>query len=275
MTKKLHVHSYQPGTPGGPTLVLLHGFPVDHRMFDSMAEHISARVRVLGIDLPGLGESRGILPPTASMEVSAELVMNSFTPEQGSPVVIAGLSMGGYVAQAIAARYGQEIAGLILLDTRMNADTQGARENRLKIAQQAFESGTSEVVAAMALTTLAASTRQERPEIVEYMQGLIEDQTGGGVSWSQRAMATRPDRSEVIAGLHQEVLVIVGTHDEISPPEVMTQIAHTAQHGLVEIIPDAGHMTPVEQPVAVAQHINTYLDRVVPQAVAAPVTPQS
>lgn len=88
-------------------------------------------------------------------------------------------------------------------------------------------------------------------------------------------MATRPDRSEVIAGLHQEVLVIVGIHDEISPPEVMSQIAHTAQHGLVEIIPDAGHMTPVEQPVAVAQHINTYLDRVVPQAASTPVTPQS
>lgn len=271
MTKKLHVHEYQPGSHGGPTLVLLHGFPVDHRMFDAMAEHICDRTRVLGIDLPGLGESRGILPPTASMETSAELVMNSFEPAPGSPVIIAGLSMGGYVAQAIAARYSDDIAGFILLDTRMNADTEGARENRLKVAHQALESGSSEVVAAMALTTLAPSTRQGRPEVVEYMQRLIEDQTGGGVAWSQRAMAARPDRTEVIAGLHQEILVIVGEQDEISPPEVMTQIAHTAQRGLVEVISDAGHMTPVEQPGVVAQRINTYLDRVVPQE---PVDPK-
>lgn len=264
MTKKLHVHEYQPGLPGGPTLVLLHGFPVDHRMFDAMAEHISGRARVLGIDLPGLGESRGILPATASMETSAELVMNSFTAELGSPVVIAGLSMGGYVAQAIAARYSEDIAGFILLDTRMNADTEGARENRLKVAQQAFESGSSEVVATMALNTLAPITRQDRPQIVEYMQGLIEDQTGGGVAWSQRAMAARPDRSGVIAGLRHEILVIVGEQDEISPPEVMTEIAHTARRGLVEIVSDAGHMTPVEQPAVVAQHINTYLERVFP-----------
>ncbi len=265
MTKKLHVHEYQPGTSGGPTLVLLHGFPVDHRMFDAMAEHISDRTRVLGVDLPGLGESRGILPATTSMEESAKLVMDSFTPSPQSPVIIAGLSMGGYVAQAIAAHYGKHIAGLILLDTRMTADTTGARENRLKVAQQALESGSSEVVAAMALNTLAPSTRQERPEVVEYMQDLIGDQTGGGVAWSQRAMAARPDRTEVIAGLSQELLVIVGDHDEISPPDVMTEIARTAQRGLIEIISDAGHMTPVEQPAAVAQHINVYLDRVAPE----------
>lgn len=264
MAKKLHVHEYQPGQADGPTLVLLHGFPVDHRMFDRMATYLTPRARVLGVDLPGLGESRKFLPDNASMQASARSVMESLEISAASPLVVAGLSMGGYVAQAIAAEFGDHLAGLILLDTRMTADAPVARENRLKVAATALEQGSSEIVAGMALATLGAESRGNRPELVEFMQDLIADQTGAGVAWSQRAMADRVDQTTTISNFAGEMLVIAGDQDEISPPDVMAEIARAARHGLFEIVADAGHMTPVEQPAAVAHLINTYLDRVVP-----------
>lgn len=257
---RLHVHEFAAGHEGGPTLVLLHGFPVDHRMFTQMAQHITPGTRVLGVDLPGLGQSRKILPQEPSMEASADLVMASIG-EVSGPLVVAGLSMGGYVALALAARFSQRLDGLILLDTRTNADAPLARENRLKVAQRALDEGSSEVVAAMATSTLAPVTVQERPDVVEFMSTLIEEQTGAGVAWSQRAMAARVDRAHAVAEFTHEVLVIVGEADGISSPEVMAQIAHLAPHGRLEIIAGAGHMAPVEQPASVAHHINEYLAR--------------
>lgn len=264
MANQLHVHEYQRGQEGGPTLVLLHGFPVDHRMFDPLAEHLTERARVLGVDLPGLGKSRKVLPEDASMAASAQAVMQSVPTGTSSPLIIAGLSMGGYVAQAIAAEFEDQLAGMILLDTRMTADAPAARENRLKIAATALEQGSSEVVAGMALATLSPDSRSGRPELVELMQELIAEQTGAGVAWSQRAMAARTDHTATVSAFPHELLVIVGALDEISPSEVMAEIAHTAPHGLLETVANAGHMSALEQPTAVAALINAYLARVAP-----------
>src|SRR5690554_8226288 len=94
----LSVTEYHAGTGAG-TLVLLHGFPVDRRMWDSMASLVDASWRVLGVDLPGLGASAAVLPEPASMAGSAQAVREALQGRSvsGAPVVFAGLSMGGYV----------------------------------------------------------------------------------------------------------------------------------------------------------------------------------
>ncbi len=233
-------------------------------MFNAMAGHLDPRARVLAVDLPGLGGSREVLPEVATLDESARLVLAAINGRVRGPLIVAGLSMGGYVAQAIAARAPGQLAGLILLDTRMTADQPGAAKNRLEVASRARAEGSSEVVAPMAQATLAPDTRANRPDVVEFMESLIADQTGAGVAWSQVAMSVRPDRADVIAHLDCELLVIVGEADEISPVDVMTELARTAQRAVVEVVPDAGHMTPVEQPAAVAKLINAFLTRVSP-----------
>lgn len=256
----LNVTEYHCGTGAG-TLVLLHGFPVDSRMWDATASLLDAAWHVIGIDLPGLGRSADVLPETPSMDASAGQVHEALGGHvtAGNPLVLAGLSMGGYVAQSYVRQYPGELAGLVLLDTRATADTDDARTNRLKIADESEKLGTSAPVAGMATGTLSQSNAAERPELVAMMTRMIESQRASGVAWSQRAMAARGDSTEVLSALDIPALIVVGEDDHVSPVDVMTDIAGSMKHASLKIIPDAGHMSPVEQPDLVAEAINQFL----------------
>jgi len=270
MPEQLSIVEYHSGRPAGAphgTLVLLHGFPVDHRMWDACARHLSAYWRVIALDLPGLGNSPVPSGPV-SINESARLVAQriaAVAPMHGvpgsSPIVVAGLSMGGYVAQALVRLYPTMFDGLILLDTRVTADGDAARENRLRIASAAEEVGSSDPVLGMATSTLSPETVENRPDVVEFMEDLIRSQSASGVAWSQRAMAARVDSSALIARYTNPALIVVGEDDAVSPPEVMEQIARTMPVSHCEVIAHAGHMTPVEQPEAVARAINAFLAR--------------
>ena len=263
MSHALHVTQYNQGSGAG-TLVLLHGFPVDHRMWDSAAPLLDDAWQVLAVDLPGLGQSAQVLPPEPSMEASATLVIEAIDAHRSAtdttgPIVLAGLSMGGYVAQAILREHPAWAQAVVLLDTRVTPDLQETHENRLRVAAQAEADGTPNVVLPMATSTLAPQTAESRPEIVELMQGLISSQSAAGVAWSQRAMAVRPDSTEVIAELDLPLLCIVGKEDSVSPQDVMAAIAATSRHGELVVIEGAGHMSPVEQPQAVADAMSAFL----------------
>lgn len=260
MNESLHVTEYNPGNGAG-TLVLLHGFPVDHRMWDACAPFVSAEWRVLGVDLPGLGESpipEGEPSLDQSAGLVAEVIVGLKGPDSG-PLICAGLSMGGYVAQAIMRVNPDLLDGVVLLDTRVTADAAGPRENRFKVAAEVERLGSSEPVMGMATATLSEETVEERPDIVEFMQTLIRSQSAAGVAWSQRAMASREDSTEVVKAFAKPTLIIVGEDDTISPPDVMMQIARLVPGARAEVIAHAGHMSPVEQPAAVAEVINTFL----------------
>lgn len=259
----LHVTQFQAGSGEG-TLVLLHGFPVDSRMWAPMSAEIDPGWQVLGVDLPGLGGSFDTLPESPSIAVAAELVRESVAPyiAEIAPVVYGGLSMGGYVLFEVLQRFHKDIAGAIFLDTRVNADDQETAAKRLKIADDALASGNAEVVLGMASGTLSESNVHARPELVEFMKSLIETQTGEGIAWSQRAMASRRDGSATLGSFAKPSLVIVGADDHVSSPQVMRSLAQELSDVRFTEIPDAGHMSPVEQPGRVAGVINEFLDQV-------------
>lgn len=257
----LHVTQFQQGAGAG-TLVLLHGFPVDSRMWEKMAQTIDSSWRVLGIDLPGLGRSASVLPDEPSMVKAASLVRESLDALEatGGPVVFAGLSMGGYVLQAALGLYPDYIDGAIFLDTRANADAPDVIANRAKIADESLASGTPAAVLGMASGTLSVRNAEQRPELVDFMKAIISTQSGAGIAWSQRAMAGRPDAFEMLRTLDLPTLIIVGADDHVSPPEVMKELASAVAGARYVEIQDAGHMSPVEQPFTVSQEINAFLE---------------
>lgn len=257
---RLHVTEYHAGTGAG-TLVLLHGFPVDSRMWDATASLLDAAWHVIGVDLPGLGGSAHVLPEEPSMSAAADAVHDAISGHtvQRRPLVLAGLSMGGYVTQAYVRAYADDLSAVILLDTRANADSEEARANRVRIADESEQSGRPDAVVGMASGTLSDANVAQRPELVDFLRGLIESQQGSGVAWSQRAMAGRPDSTHTLRDLKVPALVVVGEDDQVSPVDVMTQMAEDIPNALLKVIPDAGHMSPVEQPDVVSQVINDFL----------------
>lgn len=250
-----------------PTVVLLHAFPLDRRVWDGVVDAIAeADWDVVVPDLRGFGESAyGEEGPDdePSLTWMARDVLGILDRIGVQSVVLAGLSLGGYVAMEILRQDPARVAGLVLADTKASADGDDARANRLRVADQVLESGSTEVLArAMVPTLLGETTQRTRPEVVADVRSWIDEADPAGVAWAQRAMAVRPDSHAALDAMTAPALVVWGAEDAISPrseQDSMLAVLHDAR--FVEI-PFSGHLSAVEDPDAVASAIVAFLDDV-------------
>lgn len=246
-------------------LVLLHGFPFDSGMWDDVVELLSERdVPTIAIDAPGLGSSP--LPEgEPSLEVAAAGVAATLTDLGISRAVVAGLSMGGYIALALTARHPSLVAGLALLDTKASPDTEQARQNRLRIAAEAEGEAGSAAVAPMLESLLGETTQATEPDVVARHREWLAAAPPAGIAWGQRAMAARPGRREVLVDLTVPGLVVRGSEDVLCTQQDAEDMVHAmlANDGEAELvlIPAAGHMTATEDPEAVAEALAAFWHR--------------
>lgn len=238
----------------GVPLVLVHGFPVDHRMWDRVVDALPAGIPVLAPDSPGFGDSP--LPDVEpSVEAVADALATALDARGVDRAVVAGMSMGGYVVLALLERRPDLVAGVALVDTKSVADLPAARENRLRIAAEAEETGSVAPVLGMRETMLGATSRATRPDLAEEVGGWIADQDPRAVAWAQRAMAARPDRTAVLAAYEGPVTVVVGVEDDLTPldqAEHLVESASAASEAALVLVPQAGHLAAAEGPEHVA-----------------------
>jgi len=265
---QLVVHHVRPGSNGLP-LVLLHGFPLDRRMWDDVIDLVPGSRPILVVELPGFGDSpRGQdvaealgLDPEPSLEVSAAGVVAAVRAAGFERAAVVGLSMGGYVAMAVLEAEPRFVAALGLIDTKASADTPEARANRLRIAEEVERTERLDEVLGMRTALLGETSRAARPDLVERLESWIGDQGPGAVAWAQRAMAARPDRTEVLRGYAGPSLVVVGAEDEVTPlQEAEAMVAALSERGDSElvVVSRAGHMTTIERPETVASVLSSF-----------------
>ena len=261
-------------TSTGPAtaLVLLHGFPLDHRMWDGVVGALAGRLPVLAPDLPGLGTAP-VPDGEPSLDRSADEVASLVRAAGHGRVVVAGLSMGGYVALALAQRHPGLVTGLALVDTKSTADDEPARANRLRVAGEVESSGSVDAVLGMVGSLLSDETVRERPDLPRTITGWIGDQPPAGVAWSQRAMAARPDRSDVLAAFDGPVVVVVGEDDTVTPLATAQHMVATARDAGLVTVPGAGHLSAVEAPGTVAAALVDLLRREAETAAGRPGSP--
>ncbi|MCV2394071.1 alpha/beta hydrolase [Actinotalea sp. M2MS4P-6] len=264
----LALHTLRRGGSGTPPLVLLHGFPLDHRMWLDVLDLLTGDPTVLAPDLPGFGVSpigedvaEHVGGTGPSVDVMADAVAAALRAAGVERAVVGGLSMGGYVAMALAERHPDLIAGLALLDTKSGADPEPARANRLRIADAVLADDSVDAVLPMRTTLLGATSRQTRTDLVEHLETWIADQGASGVAWAQRAMAARPDRTDVLRGVGVPAVVVVGEQDDLSPVDQAELMAEALPDATLVVVPSAGHMTPIENPEPVAAALSALLAR--------------
>lgn len=263
-TAPLALHVYRTAPSGGACVVLLHGFPLDHRMWDDVAGLLPDDVPVVAPDLPGLGASPVDASQPPSVEVAADAVAGALQEAGVDEVVVAGLSMGGYVALALAERHPELVVGLVLVDTRSTPDGPEARAKRLRVADEVLASGSVAAVSDVS-GLVGATTRERRASLVTRLEAWVQDQAPEGVAWSQRAMAARPDRTHVLGAFAGPAAVVVGAEDELTPESAAEHmVAHLTEAHYV-VVPEAGHMSAVETPDAVAAAILDVVRRVPPR----------
>lgn len=228
-------------------LVLLHPFPFDSRFWEPQVAALSGDRPVMTLDLPGFGESEP-LEGEPSLDRWADAVAEEIGAEFGElPVVVGGLSMGGYVALRFAARMPERVEALVLADTRAEADPPEGRAGRDAAIERVLAQGTSALVEDLLPTLIAPGTP---PEVWEEARRIAAGQAPEAVAAALAAMRDRPDSMEVLAAIEVPVLVMVGELDERTPRPMAEAMARAARHSWLVTLPGAGHLASLEAPEA-------------------------
>ena len=250
----------------GLPLVLVHGFPLDHTMWNAQVEALSSHYRVIAPDLRGFGQS-GVTPGKVTMEQFADdlaALLDCLGVDE--PVVFCGLSMGGYVAWQFWRRHRSRVRGLILCDTRAVADTAEQAAGRLTMADRAVREGPAPLVEGMMPKLFARGTVEADPDLVESLRQVMLRSDPEGIAAAGRGMAERPAATATLSRIDCPTLVIVGQFDAISTVEEMRSIAAAIPGaGFVEIA-GSGHMSPMERPAEVNAAIAGFLGELERQA---------
>jgi pimeloyl-ACP methyl ester carboxylesterase len=162
--------------------------------------------------------------------------------------VIGGLSMGGYVALAMLRHAPRYFQGLILADTRSQADTPEGIEGRKKMLQLVEDGGPQAVAEDMIPKLLGETTRRTNPRVVETVRSLALATGREAIAGAVRAMMTRPDSTELLSSIHCPALVVVGEEDTITPRPLAEALHRGIAGSQLAVIDRAGHLANVEQP---------------------------
>jgi pimeloyl-ACP methyl ester carboxylesterase len=250
----------------GQPLVLLHAFPLDHTMWHRnvpLAKHLQLIIP----DQRGFGGSAESHSQTKTLSSILQLaddvakLLDALHIEE--PAVIAGISMGGYVAQHVAARHPEKISHLILIDTKFSADTPEARATRSDLAATVGRVGQKVLADAMVPNLLGviddARSKPERVENEQFLRKLIGTQSIATIQAALEALADRPDMSEPMQHFKKPVLLICGKEDTITPPAVMKSMEKILPKGQLIIVSEAGHLVPLEAPAVFHEAVLSFL----------------
>ena len=246
----------------GPVVVLLHAFPLDHRMWvGQFPGLVDAGWRVLAPDLPGFGASE--LPDAEpSLTTVVDILSASLLARGIDRCVVVGLSVGGYLAMEWLRRRPEMLAGVVLCDTKATADPEATRIARLTMADEIDRepSRTSQILRERVLPVLVGETTMgQRPALVSMLGDWVDAAPAATVSWIQRAMANRPDSVSTLREAMLPTLIVWGDEDALSPQSEQSTMLEALTDGRLVVIPAAGHLSALEDPEPVTRAIVEFL----------------
>ncbi|MBL8102352.1 MAG: alpha/beta hydrolase [Anaerolineales bacterium] len=237
--------SYERHGTGTP-LVLIHGFPLDLSIWDSIAPLLESDFDLIIPDLRGFGESSTVDTPYTMLDVANDIagLLDFLGVEKA---FFAGHSMGGYVALAFAKEYPDRVNGLALVSSQVRADAPEQKAGRYKTAKDVLEKGV-DVVAESMTPKLSANEK-----VQEFANLLMKAQSKAGVIGALKAMAEREDFTSVLPEFNFPVLLIHGDADALIPIDRAKEIKSVLPAARLIKLKKAGHMPMMEFPKETAE----------------------
>lgn len=239
----------------GWPLVLLHAFPLTAEMWRPQLERVPDDWRFIAPELASA------VPPDGPRTIDdyASDVCALLDALLVDNAVIGGLSMGGYITFALFRRSPALFSGMILADTRPQADSAQARASRATMRDLVAREGIAPVADQMLPRLLSARTIDERPAIASGVRAMIESVTARAVDAALDAMMTRPDSTADLAGISCATLVIVGDEDAVTPVADADAMHRAIERSVLVTLSDAGHLSNLEQPEAFSRALADFL----------------
>jgi 3-oxoadipate enol-lactonase len=245
----------------GWPVVLLHAFPLSAEMWRPELERVPEGWHFLAPDLRGFGPDAPA--PVANRKVTlddmAEDVGLLLDHLEIEAAVIGGLSMGGYVTFALFRSEPERFNGMILADTKADADTPEGREGRRKMIEVAHARGALGVADAMLPKLLGATSKTRRPALMPQVRQMIENQRVEGIVAAIEAMIARPDSTPDLPRIACPALVVVGDEDELTPRADAERMQNHISRSRLVVLPEAGHLSNLEAPDGFTLAVSDFL----------------
>lgn len=235
----------------GTPLVLLHGYPLDHTIWDDVAPLLEEGFDLIIPDLRGFGQS-DVMEADDSIIDFASDIAGLVSHLKIKSAFLVGHSMGGYVALAFAREYSERVLGLAMISSQAQADAPDRKEGRYATAKQVLEQGVDPVVESMTPKLSA------EPRIQDFVRELISKQRPLGLYIALAAMAERPDSTDLLPMFKFPVVVVHGDADALIPVERAREMKAAVPSAHYVELTGVGHMPMMENPQAVADALKFF-----------------
>jgi pimeloyl-ACP methyl ester carboxylesterase len=246
----------------GPAVVLLHAFPLARAMWRPQVEALKADYRLIVPDLRGFGGSAGFADGMSVETLADDVAALLDELKVPGPVVLGGLSMGGYVALAFARRHPARLRGLVLADTKADPDDAEGRANRDRLIAFAQNNTARAVIDQMLPKLLGVDTTARHSEVVEEVRAIGSRQAAAGIVSALKALRDRPDANTGLSAIAVPTLVIVGRDDTLTPPAKSEAMAATVPNARLVVLDGAGHLSNLEQPERFNAALRSFLQAI-------------
>jgi 3-oxoadipate enol-lactonase len=246
-------------------VLLVHGYPLSRKLWEPQLSGLSDIARLIALNLRGHGESEvgNNNPGAFSMEMLADDCATFLDAlEVNEPVILGGLSMGGYVVLAFARKYPERLAGLILAATRVGPDSVEGKTNREKAVAQAKEGGAVAIAEAMLPKMMSPHTYTANPQLASQVREMMTGTSVPGIIGDLLGMRDRPDSTSILPGIKVPTLLLYGADDQIIPQGEMEQMAAAIPGAQLVVVPQAGHLLNLEQPDEFNQSLRVFLNQI-------------
>ncbi len=247
------------GTDNGLPVVFIHGFPFSHRMWGPQLKALPHRYRAIAYDVRGHGDS-DVGNGQYTVELFVDDLLGLFDHLVIDRAVVCGLSMGGYIALRAVEHYPGRFRGLVLCDTRSESDTNEAKVKRAETIAAVRSRGVPAFAEEFVKVVLAPHTLEANPAVVQMTREMITANDTLGVCSTLLALAARTDTTPALPAMNLPALVLVGEHDTLTPPADAQAMARALPDAELHVIPDAAHMSNLENPAAFNEHLLGFLE---------------
>ncbi len=242
----------------GPSVVLLHPFPLNHNFWTAVAERLSPRYCLIMPDLRAHGDSEAGDGPV-TMEKMADDLARLCREERVAKGFLVGVSIGGYLLFEFWRRYREHVGALVLANTRAAAESAESRANRLAIAEKVLREGPAGFIEEMLPKLMSPVTMSNRPDIVDAARRMMQQMSPQDIAAVQRGMADRPDSVATLKTIDVPTLIVTGEDDSIPRAEFELMRQHIPNSQL-HVIARAGHYAALEQSEEFTRLLRNFFD---------------
>jgi len=253
--------SYHDSGTGTPIL-FLHSFGHNKNLWYPQLTHFAELgYRVIAPDMPGHGES-SFDPDNHTVDAIGRMYGEFLERIDVQKAIVAGISIGGYIALRMWAHRQDQVAALVMICSKAEADSDEIKERRRLQVENIRKNGLENFINVTAPKRVAPVVVEERPWVVDWIKMMNFTVSADANAATLEAMAIKEDDTATLATIDVPALILSGSNDIFIPADSPQNLTDGIANSVHHVVDNAGHVASLENPTQVNRHIESFLNSV-------------